>query len=125
MDIERIIIIPGFCAVILWATNPSFEQHRPVATNHIHTYVFEKQAPPYFKKWYLPKGFVVNRANEYSCQLANQIEYQSYLIFSMTRLRYPKLDYFKGTLLPKRLRPEKKTLDVDTPTSVGFLGMVF
>ena len=125
MNVTKTCTIAIICVVIMWILNPSFEQHRSVASNHIRTYVFENEAPFYFKKWYLPDSLVNNRANEYSRQLANQIEYESYIIFSITRLRNPKLDFWKGTPLPKPLRPKKSIMTIDTPTSIGILGMVF
>lgn len=125
MKVMKTCTIAIIGAVIMWILNPSIEQHRSVASNHIRTYVFEKEAPFYFQKWYLPDGLVYDRANEYSRQLAHQIKYESYIIFSITRLRNPRLDLLKGTFWPKMLRPEKSVINIDTPTSIGFLGMVF
>ena len=103
MNLAKISMITSICAAIMWMSNPSLESHRPVAAKHIRNYLFEN-----YNKWYVPNVMIDKCAQ----QLAGQLERESYIVFSITRLREPAV--LLGIELP-----------IDTLTSIGFLGMVF
>ena len=103
MNLMKISTITSICTAIMWIFNPSLDSHRPVAAEHIRNYLFEN-----YNKWYVPNVMIYNCAQ----QLAGQLERESYIVFSITRLREPAV--LLGMELP-----------IDTLTSIGFLGMVF
>ena len=100
---KKVILSVIMCVVVLWMLNPSLASHRPVAAKHIRNYLFEN-----YNKWYVPNVMIDKCAQ----QLAGQLERESYIVFSITRLREPAV--LLGIELP-----------IDTLTSIGFLGMVF
>ena len=103
MNLLKISSTASICVVIMWLLNPSLTSHRPVAAKHIRNYLFEN-----YNKWYVPNVMIDKCAQ----QLAGQLERESYIVFSITRLREPAV--LLGIELP-----------IDTLTSIGFLGMVF
>ena len=103
MNFVKISVIISICVAIMWLMNPSLASHRPVAAKHIRNYLYEK-----YDKWYVPNVMIDNCAQ----QLVEQLERESYIIFSVTRLSKPAV--LLGVELP-----------IDTLTSIGFLGMVF
>ena len=102
MNLKKISIIISICMATMWLLNPSLDSHRPVAAKHIRDYLFEN-----YDRWYVPNAAIDNCAQ----QLAEQLERESYIIFSVTRLCEPRVFGMD--------------LSVDTLTSIGFLGMVF
>ncbi len=103
MRLEKIFTITSICVVTMWVLNPSLESHRPVAAKHIRNYIVEK-----YDDWYVPNAAI----DVCTRHFAEQLERESYIIFSVTRLRRPEV--FRGM-----------ELSVDTITSIGFLGMCF
>lgn len=95
------------CVAVLWMLNPSLERHRPVAKSHIRAHLRTNYS--------LLFDWIVD---DYTEQLGNQLQRESYIIFSLTRLRAPNLR-------PLMLGPEMGLSDTDKVTSIGFLGMVF
>ena len=78
MNPKKIAVIVSICVAIMWLLNPSLDSHRPVAEKHIRDYLFEN-----YDKWYVPNAAIENCAQ----QFAEQLERESYIIFSVTRLR--------------------------------------
>ncbi len=111
--------------VVLWALNPDLEQHRPVAMKNIRDALpgiidAEMRDNPWIPSWVVDMSgkFIDNRADYYTSQLANQLEHDSYVIFSVTRLQNPELYLSELSWSPK-------TIEVDKITSFGILGMVW
>ena len=114
----------AICVAAMWALNPDLEQHCPVAMKHIRARLpsiiqAQLRNNPWIPKWVVDNSgrFVDDRAEDFTQQLASQIERDSYLIFSVTKLRNPEL------VLLYVGRPKK--FKVNQITSIGFLGMVF
>ena len=103
MNPKKLALIVSICVAIMWVLNPSLDSHRPVAAKHIRDYLFE-----HYDKWYVPNAAIDNCAQLF----VEQLERESYIIFSVTRLR--KSMNFLGM-----------DVSIDKLTSIGFLGMVF
>ena len=102
MNLKKISIIASICVALMWLLNPSLASHRPVAAKHIRNYILEN-----YNDWYVPNAMI----DKCTQQLEGQLERESYIIFSITRLRKPMVFGIE--------------LSIDNLTSIGFLGMVF
>ena len=101
MNSKKIAIIISICVATMWLLNPSLISHRPVAAKHIRDHLLETYE-------YVP-NFMIDKCTQL---LVGQLERESYIIFSVTRLR--NLEVLFGI-----------EISIDKLTSIGLLGMVF
>ncbi len=129
MNVSKTCKIAFFCLIALMMFNPTLRQHRPVTMKHIRKEVpniieSELRGNDLIPNWIIDKSgkFIDRAAEDYTQQLVGQLEYKSYLIFSVTKLHNPQIKVF-GKNTWKIIKP--KQIEMDRVTSFGILGMVF
>ncbi len=129
MNVSKTCKIAFFCLIALMMFNPTLRQHRPVAMKHIRKELpniieSELRGNIWIPNWIIDKSgkYIDKAAEDYTQQLAGQLERKSYLIFSVTKLHNPQLKLF-GKKTWVIIKP--KRFEMDRVTSFGILGMVF